>query len=630
MPGKTLDILDVIKPDSLGTEIARNWHTWNMLRQNKVDEWIELRKYLYATDTTKTSNSKLPWKNTTTLPKLCQISDNLIANYMATIFPKKKSFKWDADDRSSNTKEKKDAISKYMCYVTGQKEFKDEMRKCIQDFVHFGNVFGMPDWVDNRVEVQDKSGKTQVGYIGPAARRVSPLDIVFNPVAESFERSPKIVRSLVSIGEVKEILNRLSDDTNRKEYEELYQYLKDYRARLQASSGDDLTFKNEAFRIDGFGNYHQYINGNYAEILTFYGDLYDQENDVFLKNHIIMVVDRHKVISKKPNPSYFGKPPIHHVGWRTRQDNLWAMGPLDNLIGMQYRIDHVENLKADVFDLITFPPLKVKGYVQDFEWGPFTRIITDEEGDVEMLAPPWNVLTTNVEIQSYMNHMEELAGSPKEAMGFRTPGEKTKYEVQRLENAASRIFQSKISQFEEQFLEPLLNSMLELAKRLVTSDVLVKYFDDDLKVTRFLDLTPEDITGEGRIRPYAARHFAEQAELVQNLSNFFQSPLGMDPAIKAHFSSIKLSKLFEELFDIEDYNIVMPYVRMAEEADAQRIANAQQEMVMSEALQAAGLTEEDVQAAMPTPNVPQEQAPVATSPFTQGQGFPTGAGGPSY
>jgi hypothetical protein len=41
------------------------------------------------------------------------------------------------------------------------------------------------------------------------------------------------------------------------------------------------------------------------------------------------------------------------------------MGPLDNLVGMQYRIDHLENLKADVFDLIAFPPLKIKGYVED-------------------------------------------------------------------------------------------------------------------------------------------------------------------------------------------------------------------------------------------------------------------------
>jgi hypothetical protein len=27
------------------------------------------------------------------------------------------------------------------------------------------------------------------------------------------------------------------------------------------------------------------------------------------------------------------------------------MGPLDNLVGLQYRIDHLENAKADALDL---------------------------------------------------------------------------------------------------------------------------------------------------------------------------------------------------------------------------------------------------------------------------------------
>ena len=48
------------------------------------------------------------------------------------------------------------------------------------------------------------------------------------------------------------------------------------------------------------------------------------------------------------------------AGWRPRPDNLYAMGPLDNLVGMQYRIDHLENLKSDVFDQIAYPILKIR------------------------------------------------------------------------------------------------------------------------------------------------------------------------------------------------------------------------------------------------------------------------------
>jgi len=137
-----------------------------------------------------------------------------------------------------------------------------------------------------------------------------------------------------------------------------------------------------------------------------------------------------------------------------------------------------------------------------------------------------------------------MAGAPKEAMGFRTPGEKTKYEVQRLENAASRVFQNKIKQFEEQITERVLNAMLELSRRNLTGVLTIQVFDDELKAASFKALTVEDITGVGRIRPVASRHFAEQAELIQNLTSMAGSPLF--PLVQPHISTVNLAKLFFE------------------------------------------------------------------------------------
>lgn len=597
MAGKVLDIDSVISPDRMGTEIANYWVSWNVLRQPKINDWLEVRNYIYATDTTKTTNSKLPWKNKTTIPKMCQVRDNLASNYTTTLFPKRKWLRWDADDRESATKDKKDAISSYMCYSIAQRSFKEEMNKCVLDYIDYGNAFAMPEWEDGRVELKDK---TQVGYVGPTMRRINPLDITFNPIAPSFEKSPKIIRSVISLGEVKEFLESLSSDDTRESYQELYKYLKDIRSEVQGFGGD-LTTKDSFYNVDGFTSFQSYLGSNYCELLTFYGDIYDADHDKFLKNQIITIVDRHKVLSVRDNPSYFGTAPIYHVGWRKRQDNLWAMGPLDNLVGLQYRIDHIENLKADVFDLITFPPLKIKGHVEEFEWGPFARIyVGDGDGDVEMMAPPFQVLQANIEIQNLAALMEEMAGSPKEAMGFRTPGEKTKYEVQRLENAASRIFQNKIAQFEDQFVEPILNGMLECARRKVTGDTLVKYFDDEYKINVFLDLSPDDITGNGRIKPYAARHFAEQAELIQNLTALSGSPLWQ--TVSPHFSSIKLAEMFEDTFNLGDYNMVVPYVAVSEAADLQRMSQSQEEAVTMEGMAPTGMTPEDSDQSFGTQN----------------------------
>lgn len=591
MPGNTVDIRDIIIEDQLGTTIARMFHTWDMLRQPKVRAWEELRRYVYATDTTTTTNSKLPWKNKTTVPKLCQIRDNLNANYMAVLFPKRKNnITWEADDEASNDKDKKDAITSYMTWATQQPSFKNEVGKLVLDYIDYGNCFAMPVWEDQRVELPDR---TQVGYVGPALKRISPLDIVFNPIASSFEKSPKIIRSLISLGEVKDLLTRMSTPENVEEYVRLWDYLRSIRNNTQRISGGNLRTYDDFYNVDGFTNYQMYLQSNYVELLTFYGDIYDQKTDIFYKNAQIMVVDRHKIIGIKPNESLFGYPPIFHVGWRTRQDNLWAMGPLDNLIGLQYRIDHVENLKADVFDLLTFPPLKVKGYVEDFEWGPFERIICHDQGDVELLVPPFQVLQANTEIAAYQQQMEEMAGSPKEAMGFRSPGEKTAYEVQRMENAAGRIFNNKSSQFEEQGIEKWMNGMLEVSRRNMSGVQSISVFDDEFKIQTFMELTPNDITGMGRIKPIAARHFAERSEMVQNLNNFFTSAIGQDPDIKTHYSSIKLARMFEEILDLQDYKLVTPYIRLAEHADAQRLAQAAAEQVMIEAGTPAGIRPDD-------------------------------------
>jgi hypothetical protein len=587
--GKVLQLNDVLSVDNEGRAIANMYHEWDTFRNPIKGNWKELYRYLFATDTTTTTNSTNPWKNTTTIPKLTQIRDNLYANYMATMFPRRRWIKWEGASEEDEDKEKVDAIKAYMGYVIDYPEFKNTVSRLVLDYIDNGNCFATVDWVDERAE---QDSKIQNGYVGPVIRRVSPLDTVMNPTAPDYSSSPKIIRSLVSLGDLEELLNRLTlSDGERAATEELYNYLKDIRLRVSSHVGD-LNVVDDFYQVDGYASFRNYLESGYAEVLTFYGDLYVKETGEFCKNYIIQIVDRHKVIRKEPNPSDNGRAPVFHSGWRPRQDNLWAMGPLENLVGMQYRLDHIENLKADFFDLVYAPPIKVKGYVEDFTWAPFEKIYVGDDGDVDIVSPTINPLQANFELDRLVGTMEELAGAPKEAMGFRTPGEKTAYEVQRLENAASRIFQNKIAQFEEQILEPVLNAMLELARRMM-DNTTVRVIDDEFKVATFIELTSDDISGAGRIRPVAARHFVETAERVQSLNAFFSSPMGQDPMVSQHFSGIKLAELFEELLTLEDFNLVEPFIRLTEQAESQQIALQHEEDTMMGLQTPSGLTPED-------------------------------------
>lgn len=619
---KVLELTDVIAIDQKATRITDHWIEWDMMREQWKKETEEIRQYVYATDTSQTSNSTLPWKNRTTIPKLCQIHDNLYANYTATLFPQRKSIKWEANEKDAASKAKRDAIANYINWTMTQPSFKQEVFKAILDYIQCGNCFLTVEWVDERA---DQEGRIQAGYIGPGARRINPYDIVFNPTATTFNRTPKIIRSLISMGELKELLTRMSNDENRAEYEELWDYFKNIRTQAQTFEGD-WSQRDRQYQMDGFTSFREYLRGDIVEVLTFYGDVYDYEKDEFLRNYVIMVVDRHKVIGEKPNPSFFGTAPFFHAPWRKRQDNIWGMGPLANLVGMQYRMDHVENMKADVFDLITFPVQKIKGFVEDYKWQPGEKIFVSEEGDVDMVVPDVNALQANFEIQNLERLMEEMAGAPREAMGFRTPGEKTKYEVQRLENAAARVFQNKIRQFEEEVLEPLLNAMLEMARRNLTGTTVIKVFDDEFNEASFQTLTVEDITGMGRIKPVAARHFAEQADLIQNLTNLTNSNLW--PTVQPHFSGYKLAQILEDIFNLKDFAVVMKDIAIVEQAESQKIAQSLQEDVMMQGQTASGIGGDfdmaagmDLEQALQQPPAQEGGGP----PIQEGQG-PTAGG----
>jgi len=566
MARKALEISNAFGRDNLAKYIANTWHTYNSQRDVQINLWKELRNYVFATDTSTTSNKSLPWKNSTTLPKLCQIRDNLHSNYISALFPNDQWLKWEAYSLQDAAKNKAKAIEAYMGNKTRESDFKRVFSQLLYDYIDYGNAFATVDFEASfRTNIK---GERVVNYIGPKTKRISPYDIVFNPLASSFQDSFKIVRSIKNIGELRIMAEEEPDNAwlanALKNREKIQRHMNAY--------GLEDFHKAEGIMLDGFGNMTEYLQSNYVEFLTFYGDIYDEATGVLEKGQEVTVIDRMWVINKRAIPSWFGHAPIYHVGWRLRQDNLWAMGPLENLVGMQYRIDHLENLKADAMDLAVLPPLVIKGEVEEFEYRPNAEIHIDENGSVEELGrnSQWVIQADNA-IDRLEMRMEQYAGAPREAMGIRSAGEKTAFEVQQLQNAAGRIFQEKISTFETELLERVLNAMLETARRNLDMNDIIKVLDDDLGITTFLEITKEDITATGVVRPIGARHYAAQAQLVQNLTSMSNTPIWQQ--IAPHMSSKNLATLVEDVLGLNRYSLFKPNVAISEQFETQRIAN---------------------------------------------------------
>jgi hypothetical protein len=350
-------------------------------------------------------------------------------------------------------------------------------------------------------------------------------------------------------------------------------------------------------QVDGFGTLSDYFSSGYIEILEFEGDIYDLKEGKLYENHRIIVGDQKVVLYKAPFTSWLGRSNKKHAGWRLRPDNLMAAGPLDNLVGMQYRVDHLENLKADTFDQIAHPVVYLKGMVEEFKWGPGEQIHGDQESDVTVLAPDATALNANFEIATLLALMEEMAGAPKQAMGIRTPGEKTAYEVQTLENASGRIFQSKVRHFEKTFIEPVLNTMLASARQNLDGVERIQTTDDTLGAQLFKEITKDDLKANGKLRPMGARHFAQKAQMVQNFNALIGSQLWLDQGFRAHFSGLGIAQAFEELLGFKKYKIVRENIAVVEGLETQRMTQAATDQAAMEgtvATETAGVTEEQL------------------------------------
>ena len=589
MSGKVLEVQALDDRDWLATQISYNYENWHNQMRGRMDELKELRGYLFATSTADTTNSSLPWTNTTTTPKLCQLRDNLHANYMDALFPNDKAFKWQGADSEAETVEKREAIEGYMRNKTDRTFHRNTVSRLVYDYID-GNAFSDVEYV-NETYTDPSTGEVVTGYVGPRLVRIDPTAIVFNPTAVTFEESPKITRLIKSFGELE------LEATNKPEMAYLMDAITDSKSVRGMFSGFDIgdQLKSEAYAIEGFGSLMEYYQSPYVEILEFEGNIRD-EAGTLLTNYLITVIDRRRIIRSIPNPSWLGRSSKHHVGWRLRPDNLWAMGPLDNLVGMQYRIDHLENLKADALDLSVHLPLAIEGEVEEFQWGPGVEIHFDEGGSISPVKVDLSgIYAATSDIQRLQEQMELMAGAPREAMGIRTPGEKTAFEVGELGNAARRIFQEKLTNFEINQSEPLLNGMLETAVRNLDQADVIRVVDKDNGAVEFMTITKEDITANGVIRPIGARHFAKQAQDLQNLIGVFNSPIGA--MIAPHTSAKELTNYIEDVTGLNGYNIFEPNVAIFEQQETSRVVNqAQEDLEVEQGTPAEGsLPEEEIE-----------------------------------
>ena len=577
MANNSLDVANIFADEhTLATHISSLWSEWWMALAGERALRQEINSFLFATDTKTTSNNSSEFAHSTHRPKLSQIKDNLVANYKEGVMPGQHWMRFIGDDADSSADKTRRTVEAYLQTKHRQMNFEELVDEWLDDWVGApGNCFAGVTYVHETFE--DEDGKASVGYSGPMPYRIDAEDIAFNPTARTFESAPKIVRTIKTLGEIKR------DIVEKPELEysaEIFEHIADLRLKMTSWSAEDWA-KFKDLPDYGFGSVSQYFKSGYVEILEYYGDIYDLETGEFIKNAVITVVDRKYVLRKCAVKTWSGKPHIFACGWRRRPNNLWAMSPMANLVGLQYRINHLENTRADAFDKIAQPERVEVGMVENDQDEDGTKVwYAPDGGDVKYIHPPTAALNADLQITSLERAMEEYVGAPSEAMGIRSPGEKTKFEVQTLDTRSGRIFQSKLVTF-ERFLAKIINASLEVAVRNLNTTDIIRIEDDDFGVEEFRQINRRDISAKGKLVPTGSRHFSRQAQLAQDLAQFMNITAA-DPEVQNHFPSAKIAQVLEELLGFDKFQMYEPYGRIAERTEQQRATSAADEILIEE------------------------------------------------
>lgn len=567
-------------------QLTELYTSYKNARQVWEDECDETMKYVFATDTRKTVQPVADFKNSTTIPKLAQVRNNIITSYDEHLFPNTDWIQWQAQDAASVSEEKVSKIKSYTKTKAEDSDLEAVINQMVIDWTDRG--IACCETFHTNVVGKDGMGNAVQQYMGPKCQRLDPYDVVYDVTAPTLKEATKVVRSTHTLGSLKKMTIENPQMLSPETFAKIKARRQEMRSYVMDANGKNTRLTTQLVRA-GHGDTINTIMRNEYELLTFYGDFYDEHTDVLYSNHRIVVLDRAIILEKTPIESLTGKHAVHIAVWEMREGTLAPIGPLSRILGLQYKLDKLENLRSDKFDLLANPPLVMVGDVTQTGVKGTANCVyhVEEGGDVRELTESAMALQADTQIQFTLALMDDLAGNPKESIGQRTPGEKTKFEVQLLDAGQNKTFRNKVKKFEKEILTPVLQDFIELGRRNMSGTDLIRVMDDKLGAVDFQDITADDIAGRGKIRARGSSIFAQKANALQNIMTITNSALGQIMA--PHTSATRLTKAVEELADLKDYGIYLEGIGIQEQQSLQRLATRSQDKTDE-----SNLSQEDV------------------------------------
>lgn len=565
LAGITVNTLD---RDIVAKAITDKYVSWQADRQTFLKEAQDIRDYLFSTTALNgpSSNQKHVHKNH--VPQLAQIYESLNTQHWNILFANPKFFDF-IPERFAD----RDIAANIVELLLSKLERKNFRETTGRSLVSFFNMVG-PAIARVTTEIEyDEDGS--IAYKGFVVKNVDYKNIVFDPTAEDFYCTAKVIRS---VAHMSDIIQAAKKDENGIYNQEAIKYLKEARSASPKGMSDYVKqLTKTGIMYDGFNTTEDYLNSGKVEILEYIGDLYNSATGEVQTRRIIKIVDRLHVLSNVANDAPAGFDGLHMAGWRPRPNNLWPQGPLHQLVGMQYHIDHLENSKADIWDLIKMPTEIHKGEVRKSADAsqPRMQVFVESGADngYAVVHPDVTILNTDTMLAFYMRKMEDYAGALPQQQGIRTPGEKTLGEVSILETNAQKMAGDKAKLLEAMIAKILQEAYLRMVGPGYDDIDTIELLDDITGQMKVKELSLKDLKIRGGFRAIGVSRWERKNEALRNLTQ--AAPFLQNPAVAPHVSGVKLAEYVEEILDLREVNIVEAFIGVKEAVQAQYMQQAE-------------------------------------------------------
>lgn len=581
---RPINFTDYSDKGLVATTISGLWDQYNSSRINAMEAWKEVDLYRFATST-----KQLPgganFDHSMHTPTTHMVDEKLGSILNATAFPHEDWLGWEATEIGDAGKEKQKKVLAYLKKIHTLTKFTRLGKKSLDDLKAYGNTFLQTYFVNETVE---ENGEIIAGYAGPKTCRISPFDIVFDPTVEEFDDSFKIVRKRMSVGEFAQYAKSHGEYIS----DEAVKAILNRRVGATDSSTSNDHFKDGQYIPHGFDSLQSYYRSGYVDLLWFYGSIFDEATLSVIPNRCIVVADHNTIVMD----TYKRESRIRKGSWKERPDNLWAQGPLEPIIGLNYMINHRENAKNDAIDRMIHPDQLYLGEPE---------IIYDEEtdrreiwapvgGDARDIAPDASTLSFNTEVDLIERTVMEAVGLPSDVLGFRSPGEKTAFEVQNLTEGAFRGFIDHVAQWEQDCLEKVILDQIEVAREnfQMVEQVLVEN-ENGIKLP--VQITEEDLKVNAVLSPKGSRRFSRMLQQLAGIQSLAQ----LAPLVQGHLDTYNLAKALEVLSGLDDFKLVKRFAAIHEAGESQKESALVEQDVANDLSQPTplemGMMEEDIE-----------------------------------